>query len=39
MPRRPWNEDEVKRARHMRAAGYSYGTIDKVLERRHGATQ
>jgi hypothetical protein len=39
MPRRAWTEGEVKRANDMRAAGYSYGTIDKVLGRHSGATQ
>jgi hypothetical protein len=39
MPRRLWTEGEVKRANSMRAAGYSYGTIDKALGRRPGATQ
>jgi hypothetical protein len=39
MPRRPWTEGEVKRANDMRAAGYSYGTIDKALRRSSGATQ
>jgi hypothetical protein len=39
MPRRPWTDGEVKRASNMRAAGYSYLTIDKTLGRRPGATQ
>jgi hypothetical protein len=39
MPRRSWTEGEVKRANDMRAAGYSYPTIDKALGRRPGATQ
>jgi hypothetical protein len=39
MPRRPWTEDEHERARDMRAAGDSYGKIDKVLGRHAGATQ
>jgi hypothetical protein len=39
MPRRLWTEDDDKRARDMRAAGYSYGTIDKALRRSAGATQ
>ena len=39
MPRRSWTEDEIKRANDMRAAGYSYPTIDKALGRRDGATQ
>jgi hypothetical protein len=39
MPRRSWTEDEVKRARNMRAAGYPYNKIDKALGRRAGATQ
>jgi hypothetical protein len=39
MPRRSWTDGEVKRANDMRAAGYSYGTIDKLLGRRPGATQ
>jgi hypothetical protein len=34
MPRRPWTEDEVKRARDMRTAGYPYNKIDKALGRR-----
>jgi hypothetical protein len=38
-PRRSWTEDEVKRAREMRAAGHPYGKIDKALGRRAGATQ
>jgi hypothetical protein len=39
MPRQSWTEDEVKRARNMRAAGYPYNKIDKTLGRRAGATQ
>jgi len=39
MSRRPWTEDEHERARDMRAAGDSYGKIDKVLGRHAGATQ
>jgi hypothetical protein len=39
MPRRVWTEREVKRANDMRAAGYSYPTIDKALGRRGDATQ
>ena len=39
MPRRPWTTGEVRRAHDMRAAGYSYGTIDKALGRFSGATQ
>ena len=39
MPRRLWTEDEVNRARDMRAAGHPYGKIDKALGRRAGATQ
>ena len=39
MPRRSWIEGEIKRASDMRAAGYSYPTIDKALGRRDGATQ
>jgi hypothetical protein len=39
MPRRSWTEDEVKRARALRAAGYPYNKIDKALGRRAGATQ
>jgi hypothetical protein len=39
MPRRSWTEDEVKRARDMRAAGHPYPKIDKALGRRAGATQ
>jgi hypothetical protein len=38
-PRRLWTENEVKRARYLRAAGHSYGEIDKALGRRTGATQ
>jgi hypothetical protein len=38
MPRRPWTEDEVKRACAMRAAGLLYGEIDKALGRRDGST-
>ena len=33
MPRRLWTEDELKRARDMRAAGRTYGEIDKALGR------
>jgi hypothetical protein len=39
MPRRPWTEGEIKRAHDMRAAGYSYPTIDKALSRPSGSTQ
>ena len=39
MPRRSWTEGEIKRANDMRAAGYSYPTIDKALRRCDGATQ
>ena len=39
MPRRLWTEDELKRARDMRAAGRTYGEIDKALGRWVGATQ
>ena len=39
MPSRPWTDGEVKRAHEMRAAGYSYPTIDKALRRGAGATQ
>ena len=39
MPGQPWTEEELKRANLMRAAGYSYGTIDKALRRPSGATQ
>jgi hypothetical protein len=39
MPRRSWTEGEIKRANDMRAAGYSYPTIDKALGRRSGMTQ
>jgi hypothetical protein len=39
MPRRLWTDGEVKRAVEMRAAGYSYPTIDKALRRSAGATQ
>jgi len=37
MPRRSWTEGEIKRANDMRAAGYSYPTIDKMPGRRPGA--
>jgi hypothetical protein len=36
---RRWREDELKHARDMRAAGYSYREIDKTLGRFPGATQ
>ena len=39
MPGRPWTEEEIKRAHDMRAAGYPYGAIDRMLRRRAGATQ
>jgi hypothetical protein len=39
MPGRRWSEDELKRARDMRAAGYLYDTIDKMLGRRTGSTK
>jgi hypothetical protein len=39
MPRHRWTPGEVKRANDMRAAGHSYGAIDKALGRRYGATQ
>jgi hypothetical protein len=39
MLRRSWTEGEIKRANDMRAAGYSYPTIDKALRRCDGATQ
>ena len=39
MPSWRWTDGEVKRANDMRAAGYSYPTIDKTLGRRPGATQ
>jgi hypothetical protein len=39
MPSRPWTEGEIKRANLMRAAGYSYSTIDKTFGRPAGATQ
>ena len=39
MRRRPWTEDELKRAREMRAAGNSYEVIDRVLRRRAGSTK
>jgi hypothetical protein len=39
MPPRPWTEDELKRARDMRAAGHFYAEIDKVLRRRTGSTE
>jgi hypothetical protein len=38
MARRPWNEEELKRARDMLAAGYFYGEIDR-LRRRVGSTR
>ena len=38
-PRRPWTEDELKRAREMGAAGHFYGEIDRVLGRHAGATK
>jgi len=37
-PRRPWTEDELNRAREMRAAGHFYGEIDRVLGRHAGAS-
>jgi hypothetical protein len=39
MPGRPWTEDELKRAHDMRAAGYLYDVIDKMLGRRTGSTK
>jgi hypothetical protein len=39
MPRRPWTEYELERARTMRAAGHVYGEIDRVLRRRAGTTK
>ena len=39
MPRRPWTKDELKRASSMRAAGYFYSEIDRVLRRRAGSTK
>jgi hypothetical protein len=36
---RPWTEDELKRAREMRAAGNSSEVIDRVLRRRAGSTK
>jgi hypothetical protein len=39
MLRRPWTENELKRARDMRAAGHFDGEIDKVLSRRAGSTK
>ena len=36
---RRWSEDELKRARDMRAAGHSYREIDKALGRFPGGTQ
>jgi len=39
MPRRLWTEYELKRARAMRVAGYSYSEVDKALGRSTGATQ
>jgi hypothetical protein len=36
---RRWTEDEIKRARDMRAAGRAYGEIDKTLRRRAGSTK
>ena len=35
--RRPWTEDELKRAQ--RAAGHFFSKIDKALGRRAGSTQ
>ena len=39
MARRPWNEEEVKRARDMLAVGNSQEVIDRVLRRRAGSTK
>jgi hypothetical protein len=39
MARRPWTEEELKRARDMLAAGYFYGEIDRLLRRRVGSTR
>ena len=39
MPARPWTKDELKRAHDMRATGYLYGVIDKMLGRRLGSTK
>jgi hypothetical protein len=39
MQRRPWTEDELKRACEMRAAEISYEVIDRVLRRRAGSTK
>ena len=39
MTGRPWTEHELKRARDMRADGYLYGEIDRVLRRRAGSTK
>ncbi|MFY9834896.1 MAG: hypothetical protein WAK55_00225 [Xanthobacteraceae bacterium] len=39
MLRRPWTENELERAREMRAAGHFDGEIDKVLGRRAGSTK
>jgi hypothetical protein len=39
MARRPWSEEEVKRARDMLAAGYFYSEIDRELRRRAGSTK
>ena len=38
MPR-PWTENELKRAREMRAAGYFCKEIDRILRRRTGSTK
>ncbi|MFY9840226.1 MAG: hypothetical protein WAK55_27915, partial [Xanthobacteraceae bacterium] len=39
VPRRPWTEDELKRARDMHAAGHYYEVIDRVLRRHSGSTK
>ena len=37
--RQLWTDDDIKRARQMRAAGHFYSEIDKALGRRSGSTQ
>jgi hypothetical protein len=39
VPRRPWTEDELRRACDMRAAGHYYEVIDRVLRRHLGSTK
>lgn len=36
--RREWTEEEFARAVALRAAGHSYGAIDKMLGRRYGSS-